>query len=139
MEYRLESLVVDYVFDGPVVRNTSTLDDQVVYGRAKSLWFERKESLGFFACKGNYLEHKTITYMPKAVGRVSLFGIVYEHEIGYRAQCMRIDSLVIGKDLAVARDDLIRIYRCPVEVTKLFSTWHYCFVEEALSILGVTG
>lgn len=131
----LRSSVTRYVYPGPVCRNSEPPRPGVVTGTAEA---DRDPSVGFFAFKirdeqvARYLKrymsamgqgpNGVYRLVPKAFGRVSLFGRVRVHERGFRAEGVRIERLWVGvPEHAQAPWDEIATgladrYRCPVDL-----------------------
>lgn len=63
-----------------------------------------------------HLSH-TVFDQPLVIGAVELFGTVIEHEIGYRAELVRIKRLIIPLELAKHKHNFEQRYQCDVEVT----------------------
>lgn len=63
-----------------------------------------------------HLSH-TVFDQPLVIGAVELFGTVIEHEIGYRAELVRIKKLEISRKYEPVMFLLEQRYQCDVEVT----------------------
>lgn len=131
----LRSSVTRYVYPGPVCRNEAPPKPGVVTGTAES---ERDPEVGFFAFKirdeqvAQYLRgymqamgkgpNGIYRLVPKAFGRVSLFGEVRVHERGFRAEGIRIDHLWIARPEGAQApwetilDGVRDRYQCPVDL-----------------------
>jgi hypothetical protein len=70
--------------------------------------------MGAFPYQSTLFPVEPIQYV--ASGRVELWGKMIEHELGYRSEYARVDSLTIPIARAYLRETLSDLYQCDVEV-----------------------
>ena len=131
--YHLGSVVVNYIYEGPVVWNEDPPRGQKIHKYMRGP-FIRRSDVGFFAYKHRPWRD-LVTLSCRAVASVSLFGTVIEYSLGYRAQGLRIDRILIPEGFSYVVEGLDRIYRCPINILEGVPTWHSDFLREALSVL----
>ena len=115
-------------YRGPVVWNETPPEPIYDYRAILLLTLARPSNkAGFFAYKYEVAprvlwEDRTLAHPSFFVfGDVSLFGVVYEHEWGYRAQGIRINKLVTTSTEFLDIEGLEETYRCPVMVCAKWS------------------
>lgn len=96
--FKLKALTASHTMDGPVDWNPKKPPINWK-GFIAATWdqnLRQEDYIGFFALKNPELLFKALGYSEMVYARVSLYGTVIEHDIGFRAQRLRIDRLWIN-------------------------------------------
>jgi len=131
-EDKITSVIKNYHWEGPIQRNkyppaimwVSMLNAQIQSESNEEVSYfsydEAKERVGFFVYKTPTLTLLHLSSSYPIYGRLSLFGTVIEHELGFRAQFVRVDKLFV-RPLINSYNKIEKIediYQCDVEVTR---------------------
>ena len=142
---KLASLTADHTIDGPICSNSKPpviMWKGFLSATARSLemtYDEQKQYVGFFCYKNPAMAMKYLDWDYDAWTRVSLFGTVVEHELGYRAQSIRVDKIFTSdrKLWTKHRDSLESRYQCDVVLIDLMAALEDDF-NKLLQTYGVS-